>query len=130
VTKGKGAPLLVKGKKSFNVWQMRRALEEAAYYPTSGEYGTEGGVDPTSVPVNDAAPWVQTGWGLISPARQYKVIEQTLAHMKIRGKATRSKPQGACDFMTANMAARRGYWEQVAIAGQGFGQAGDPYIYC
>ncbi|HEX2293725.1 MAG TPA: S8 family serine peptidase [Actinomycetota bacterium] len=130
VKTGKGAPLLVAGKKKLTVWDMRRALEEAAYYPTTGEYSTEGGVDPTSVPVNDAAPWVQTGWGLISPARQYSVVKEMLAHLGVGGKPTRTKPQAACDFMTANMEARRGYWEQLAVNGEGYGQADDPYVYC
>lgn len=130
VSTGKGEPLLVAGRLQLTVWDMRRALEEAAYYPTTGDYGTEGGTDPTSVPVNDAAPWVQTGWGLISPARQFGVVKETLAHLGIGGKATRTKPQGACDFMTANMEARHGYWDQAALMGQGYGKTEDPYVYC
>ena len=59
-----------------------------------------------------------------------KVIPETLAHLGISGKPTRTKPQAACDFMTANMEARRAYWEQLAINGEGFGQSNDPYIYC
>jgi hypothetical protein len=127
VKSGKSAPLLVSGKRSFSVWQMRRALEEAAYYPGSQEYG---GTDPTSVPVVEQAPWFQMGWGLISPENRYTVIAETLAHLGIDGKPTRTKPQAACDFMTANMEARRAYWEQAAILGEGFGQSDDPYIYC
>ena len=129
-TKGKKNPVMVAGKKSLTVWEMRRALEEAAYYPSTDDYGTEGGIEPTSVPVNDVAPWLQTGWGLISPARQYKVIDQALAHLKVRGKVTRKKPQEACDFMTANMAARHGYFDRLAIFSQSFGKSKDPYIYC
>jgi hypothetical protein len=125
----KEGPALVGGRKSLTVWEMRRALEEAAYYPGTEDFSTEGGVD-TAVPVNDAAPWLQTGWGLISPARQYKVVDQTLARLKIRGKATRSKPQEACDFMTANMAARHGYFDRLAARSESFGQSKDPYIYC
>ena len=75
-------------------------------------------------------PWVQTGWGLISPARQFKVVEEALAHLKVKGKAKRSKPQEACDFMTANMAARHGYFDQAAPNSQSFGKSEDPYIYC
>lgn len=130
VKRSKGEPLLVTGKRSLTVWDVRRALEEAAYYPGVADYGTEGGPDPTSVPVIDAAPWVQTGWGLISPRREYKVVKQALARLKIRGKATRSKPQEACDFMTANMDARHAYWDQLAVNGDSFGKNEDPYIYC
>ena len=67
---------------------------------------------------------------MISPARRYKVIQQTLAHLKIAGKATRTKPQEACDFMTANMEARHAYWDQLAVMSQSFGTSEDPYIYC
>lgn len=129
IVKGK-KPMMVKGSRSFSVWRLRRALEIAAYYPGVADYGTEGGADPTSVPVIDAAPWVQTGWGLVSPARQYKVVQQALAQLGIRGKATRTKPQEACDFMTANMEARHAYWDQLAVNGEGYGKSEDPYIYC
>jgi hypothetical protein len=129
IVKTKEGPSLVGGKDPLTVWEMRRALEQAAYYPTSADFSTEGGVD-TAVPVNDVAPWVQTGWGLISPSRQFKVVEQALAHLKVRGKATRSKPQEACDFMTANMAARHGYFDQAAPNSQSFGKSEDPYVYC
>ncbi len=127
ITKGKGGPLLVSGKHDFTVWEMRRALEEAAYYPGSQDYSQP---DPTAVPVVDQAPWYQTGWGLISPDNEYRVIQETLGHLGIGAKPKRTKPQGACDFMTRNMEARRAYWERVAVFGQGFGQSEDPYIYC
>jgi hypothetical protein len=129
VKKGKKV-LMVAGSRSFTVWQLRRALEIGAYYPGTADYGTEGGPDPTSVPVNDVAPWVQTGWGLISPGREYKVIKETLANLKVKGKATRTKPQEACDFMTANMEVRHGYWDQLAVNSESFGRSEDPYIYC
>ena len=78
----------------------------------------------------DAAPWVQTGWGLISPNGRYKVIKETLARLGVSGKATRTKPQEACDFMTANMQARHGYWDRLAAMGESYGTSEDPYIYC
>ena len=129
IVPSKEGKALVGGKNPLTVWEMRRALEEAAYYPGTDDFSTEGGLD-TAVPVNDVAPWVQTGWGLISPARQYKVVDQALAHLKIRGKATRTKPQEACDFMTANMAARHGYFDNAAFLGESFGTSKDPYVYC
>lgn len=124
---GKGTPLLVSGKRNLNVWEMRRALEEGAYYPGSQEY-TPG--DPTAAPIADQAPWYQMGWGLLSPDNRMKVINQTLAHLGFGAKPERTKPQEACDFMTANMEARRAYWENVAVMSEGFGKTEDPYIYC
>lgn len=124
---GKGTPKLVTGRYDFTVWEMRRALEEAAYYPDAQAY-TPG--DPTSAPVLDQAPWLQMSWGLISPDNRMRVINETLAHLGIGGKPQRTKPQGACDFMTVNMQVRRAYWERAAVLSEGFGQSEDPYIYC
>ena len=127
ITDGKGGPALVSGKFDLTVWEMRRALEEAAYYPGSQEYSPG---DPTSAPVADQAPWYQMGWGLISPDNRMQVIKETLAHLGVGTKPERTKPQEACDFMTANMEARRAYWENAAVLSEGFGQTEDPYIYC
>ena len=124
---GKGTPKLVTGRHDFTVWEMRRALEEAAYYPDAQAYAPG---DPTSVPVADNAPWYQMGWGLLSPDNRMRVINETLAHLGIGGKPKRTKPQEACDFMTSNMEARRAYWERAAVLGDGFGRSEDPYIYC
>ena len=123
-----GEPLLVSGgATSFTVWDIRRALEEAAYYPGMADYSPP---DVGSVPVNDQAPWLQTGWGLISPQESYDVVEKTLAALGVRGKAEATKPQEACDFMTQNMNARHAYWDHVAVLGDGYGKSEDPYIYC
>lgn len=119
--------LVAGGDVSMTVWDIRRALEEAAYYPGLADYSPE---PDGSVPVNDQGPWFQTGWGLISPDRKYDVIERALASLGIRGKATADKPQQACDFMTANMAARHAYWDRAALMGDGYGKSEDPYIYC
>jgi hypothetical protein len=127
VADSKEGPLLVSGKYDLTVWEMRRALEEAAYYPGSQDYSPDA---DTSVPVASQAPWYQMGWGLITPEGAMKVVPETLAHLGISGKPKRTKPQAACDFMTANMEARRAYWENAAVLGQGFGKSDDPYIYC
>ena len=124
---GKGGPLMVDGTRQLSVWDMRRSLEEAAYYPGSQDYAPG---DPTSLPVVEQAPWYQMSWGLISPDSGRRVIPETLSHLGFGAKPERTKPQEACDFMTANMEARRTYWEQIAVLGQGFGQTEDPYLYC
>ena len=131
IVKGTKTPLLVDGKFSFDVWEMRRALEEAAIYPKTSDYGGQSGVDPTSVPVVDVAPWVQTGWGLISPDPRFDVVDETLAGLGVtKAKAKRSKPPEACDFMTANMEARHSYWDRLALLAESYGSSEDPYIYC
>lgn len=122
----KGEPHLVVGKLNLTVWEMRRALEEAAIYPKSSEYST----DPTATPVNDDAPWYQTGWGLITPKTKARVIEEALRQLGLGSAPKREKSQDACDFMTQNMQARRAYWNQAAAMGDSFGSDEDPYIYC
>lgn len=122
--------LLVAGKHRFTVWEMRRALEIAAHYPTTSDYNASEGATSTAMPVNDAAPWLQVGWGLVTPDRKLGIVKETLAQLKVAGKPKADKPQGACDFMTANMEIRRAYWENLAARSEGFGQSEDPYIYC
>ena len=135
VTKGVKTPVMVAdGKDSLTNWHLRRALEESAYYPSATDYspGTgDGGLfGATSVPVNDAAPWLQTGWGVITPDKEHSVIEETLAHLGIGGKAERSKGAEICAFMTAQLEARRAYYDNAAALGESFGTTEDPYIRC
>lgn len=122
----RGEPHLVTGEFHFTNWEMRRALEEAAVYPRSSQYSA----DPTATPVNDEAPWYQTGWGLITPQKKARVIEEALGQLGIGRAPKREKSQDACDFMTTNMQARRAYWNQAAALGDSFGSDEDPYIYC
>ncbi|MFP5299235.1 MAG: S8/S53 family peptidase, partial [Actinomycetota bacterium] len=128
IVKTEEGPSLIGGPEPITNWEMRRALEIAAPYPTFADYGQT--PDPTAVPMIDAAPWTQAGWGLITPERRYDVVAETLAHLGLGSKPKTSKPQQACDFMTANMEVRHLYWDNVAVFGQGFGKSKDPYIYC
>jgi hypothetical protein len=126
VTTVGGRRVMVGGSRPLSVWQLRRALEEAAAYPRTADYSP----DPRALPVPDAAPWTTTGWGLVSPAPDYRVVDEALAHLGVRGRITRRKPAEACEFMTANMQARRAYWQRVAVLGDGAGDTRDPYLYC
>ena len=126
------APLMVAGSRSLTNWEMRRALEAGAYYPGFADYRAGAGesLENASTPVIDGAPWLQTGWGLLTPDESRAVVTQTLAHLGFGRKATRSKDQAACDFMTANIEARHAYWDNLAVMGESFGKSKDPYIYC
>jgi hypothetical protein len=129
----RGRKLMVAGRKPLTNWEMRRALEEGAYYLGTGEFTPGPGSSTwnlTSLPVVDAAPWVQTGWGAITPDPERGVVKETLAHLGIGGEATRFKEPEACDFMTANIEARRLYWDNLAVFGESHGTTEDPYIYC
>ena len=127
VTEGVPQPVMVRGNGiDLTNWEIRRALEEAAYYPTISEYKPGG----TDGPVLDPAPWVQAGWGAVTPDPAKRVIPEALAHLGIGGPPTRTKPVGACAFMTANIQARHAWWDRVAPFSQSRGAAGDPYDYC
>jgi hypothetical protein len=129
----RGEKLMVAGRRSFTNWELRRALEEGAYYLGVGEFQPGPGSSPwnlTSLPVLDAAPWLQTGWGAITPDPEREVIKETLAHLGIGAEPARVKDGAACDFMTANIEARRLYWDNLAIFGESHGTTEDPYIHC
>ncbi|HEX8559511.1 MAG TPA: hypothetical protein VF668_15520 [Pyrinomonadaceae bacterium] len=128
-----GEPAMVVGAsgRRVNNWQVRRALEQAAYYPRQQDYKlttTASGL--TSLPVLDPAPWATVGWGVITPAPEHQVVEQALAFLKVRGSVLKYKDQNACAFMTAQIQARHLFWDSW-IDSQSNGYAGgDPYIYC
>ena len=113
-------------------WELRRALENGAYYPRVMDYTvtTTGTYNLTSVPVLDPAPWSQVGWGAITPDPAHGVVEQTLAHLGIRYAVTRYKDYAACQYMTTLIRARQVYWNAVALESQSRLNFNDPYIYC
>jgi hypothetical protein len=112
-------------------WDMRRALEEAAYVLTTADYeANAGAVLETAVPVNDAAPYLQIGWGAITPDPERGVIEQTLAHLGIDGEVTRTKDAATCGFMTLNIEARWAYWDVASPMSDSWMTSDFPYEYC
>lgn len=120
------APVMVEGNGlSLTNWEVRRALEEAAYYPTIGDWSP--GQDP---PIPDAAPWTLAGWGVVTPDPEHEVIPEALAHLGVGGEPTRTKGPDACAYMTANIHARRAWWNAVAPFSQSNGNLDDPYEYC
>ena len=122
--RGGGMPLMVERKRASGLagggltnWDLRRALEEGAYYPTTAEYDPLQNIeeDLTAVPINDVAPWAQAGWGAITPDPEHGVVGETLAHTGIAqfGPPTRFKSELTCAFMTLNIEARHAYWDTV-----------------
>ena len=146
------APVMAAGNgQSVTNWQIRRALEEAAFVPTVTDY------DPTTLPddvlglsiglpINPAAPWLQIGWGEISADSSKHVVENALAVLGFGGGQGLGKAMGFCEFNTLLMQERIAYWNQVVPAvrpilievdpvGLGSGEAGGPaattpYIFC
>jgi hypothetical protein len=93
-------------------WDLRRALEEGAFYP--------------STPLPVAA--LDYSWGAITPDPEKGVIAETLAHLGF-GEPTRVKDADTCSVMTVNIEARQAYWNNHPRS-EGFCTSADPYIRC
>ena len=105
------APSMVRaGGLDFTNWELRRALEEGAYYPT---------------PANSVQQ--DYSWGAITPDPTKGVVTKTLDNLGF-GTAT-DKGDATCAFMTANITARHAWWDHSPRS-QSFLAAGDPYLYC
>jgi hypothetical protein len=117
---------------SFTNWDVRRAMEEAAYFPTIDEYDpVEGAFDLLGIPVPPFAPEALVGWGAITPDTEHEVVSQALAHLGIDGEVTRTKETDVCVFMTSVYTARHVYWDNIAIESETFQNGSeDPYVYC
>jgi hypothetical protein len=135
---GDARPLLLDGEldgvpfKRTN-WELRRALEEAATYPGVTEWNPSADqhpLDATNIPVLDPAPWLTTGWGLITADPDRGVVPEFLAHLGVEGDPTRFKDEAACSFNTTMIQIRTWYWNNYAFLGESWMQDDDPYIAC
>lgn len=131
VTAEGAAPLLVTGGHELTNWELRRAFEEAAQYPTLDGYDpVEAAFDLGATPVVEQAPYLQTGWGLFTPDPAYGVVDEALAQAGVRGEPRPAKGGEACDFNTAQFELRKAYWDNVAIGSESLFTSEDPYIRC
>lgn len=135
ITSVQGVPTMVTGSTTATNWQLRRALEQAAHVPGTGSYDPVKGVfDLGALPVNDAAPWAQVGWGDLSAAPEKGVVAGALRAL---GGDNLGKPAGFCNFQTGVITVRKAYWDRVAplvpaITGERppGAPAQDPFIAC
>lgn len=126
-----GTPVMAQGAaRTVTNWELRRALEEAAYYPSVFDYDPLQGATDQSVPVLDPAPWTQVGWGAITPDPEHRVVEEALAHLGLRGAPARFKDYGACQFQSTMIQSRHAYWDNLIVTSESWMQGYDPYIYC
>ncbi|MEX1162516.1 MAG: S8/S53 family peptidase [Nitriliruptor sp.] len=124
-------PVLVDGPDPLSVWDLRRALEEAAAYPTTAEWDPVDAIfDLVTTPVIDAAPWATMGWGLVTADPDRGVVAELLAHLGVEGEPTRTKSTDACDAMTAQFELRYAYWNSYAFLGESWLTDEDPYVRC
>lgn len=125
--------LMVAGKgRQLTPWQLRRAFEEAAAYPSTSDYKPADSVleDTGAQPVAEQAPYVQTGWGVFSTRTQYRVVDEALAQLQVRGKVTRVKDDETCTYMTSQHDSRFAYWNRTNVGSESFMTSEDPYVAC
>ena len=134
VETGKPAAMLVSGSQRITNWDLRRALEQAAFVDYSPEdYSLPAPVldlpPINALPINTEAPWLQLAWGDLSTQPAKGVLQETLAHLGL-GAPTRGKPDGYCNYMAGQMRQRQTYGD---ARGQATGEVvpnPNPYRYC
>jgi hypothetical protein len=131
VTEGVEQPLMVTGAHELTNWELRRAFEEAAHYPGLADYdAVEGVFDGGALPVVDAAPYLQTGWGVFSTDPRYGVVGESLAQLGVAGEARPAKGGDACTFNTAQFELRKTYWDNLNLGSESLFTDQDPYLRC
>ena len=122
-------PLMVRGGgREISVWQLRRALEQAAAQPATTNYQPG---SPTSLPVLPVLPALQTGWGVLVPDAASGVIAHGVAVLT-GAQVADTTPAGTCDVQTALMQLRRNYWDRLNPLSPSFmnSPASFPVIAC
>lgn len=111
IVSGANGPVMAKGSggREVSVWQLRRALEQAAAQPASTDYQP---ASPTAVPVLPILPAVQTGWGVLTPDAGSGVVARGVEALTGTATEDRSAP-GTCELQTGLMQLRRNYWDRV-----------------
>lgn len=123
---GTQGPVMARGGgREVSVWQLRRALEQAAIQPSAGDYQPG---DPTSLPVQPLLPAAQIGWGVLAP--DDGLYQRALAALA-GDSFTAQTAAGTCEVQTAIMRLRQHYWNDVNPTSPSFmtGSA-SPVIAC
>lgn len=131
---GQPAAMAVGATQRISNWDLRRALEEAAYVDyAAGDYTPPTPVvdlpPVNAIPINPLAPWLQLAWGDLSTVPDKGVIAETLAHLGF-GTPLRDKAAGYCQHMAERMRGRQAYSD---LRGQVSGElvpTPNPYRYC
>lgn len=131
---GGSQPLMVNaGDIAISNWQIRRALEEAAWVPGIEDYDPAAAVYEfgPGYPIPPVAPWAFIGWGVLTDLADKGVIDAAMAHLGLGGEAV-FKSADYCLFNSANMQVRKLYWDNLNVGSETFQNAPDPdpYIGC
>ncbi|HUS25597.1 MAG TPA: hypothetical protein VM369_11675 [Candidatus Binatia bacterium] len=127
-----GAALMVSaGGRTISNWQVRRALEEAAFtgYGVADYDPVAGAGDLVGLPFNDVAPWLQMGWGDLTADTAKGVVAEALAQLGF-GTPTRTKDAGFCEYQAMNMRVRQNFFDAYATGGTNVVPDPNPYIFC
>jgi len=110
IVAGADGPVIVRaGGREMSVWQLRRALEQAAAQPASMDYQPG---SPTSVPILPVLPALQTGWGVLTPDAASGVVARGVAVLT-GAQVADTTPAGTCEVQTGLMQVRRNYWDRL-----------------
>lgn len=105
---GASGPVMARGAgREISVWQLRRALEQAAIVPASTDYQPG---DPTSLPVSPLLPALQTGWGVLAP--DVGLYQRALAALAGGEVGVQTAP-GTCELQTGILRLRQRYWNDI-----------------
>ena len=134
---GNDSPLMAAGVHNgepitISNWELRRALELAAWVPNAYDPNAALAEFAPGVPINPVAPWAQIGWGALTPAAEAGVVANSLKLLGLEEGNGPTKSAGYCEFQNGLIAARKLYWDNVAIFSETFlaPPNPDPYIYC
>jgi hypothetical protein len=127
-----GKPILAAGAgKTISNWQLRRALEVAAYIDPVESYDPiEAVFDLGAIPNPVPASWLVSGWGNLSALAEKNVVPEALAQLGF-GTPGRSKAPNFCDFQTLQHQRRWVYWNNIGYLFNTYAPpATDPLIAC
>lgn len=110
-------------------WQIRRALEQAAWIPEMGDQNP--GADD-ALPIIPQIGFLQIGWGILTTNEAAGVITNTKIALGLEEGEVPSKGLGYCEFQTGIIQLRKIYWDNLNIDSETFlnAPAEDPFIYC
>lgn len=136
-------PAMVRGPAiELTNWQIRRAMEEAAWVPSVSGWTPEGAFHGFTIPVNAAAPWLQVAWGELTTRSEKQVVARALAYLGLGGELPH-KDAGFCEYQSRVIEARHAYWDTVSPGAEAllpendifYGDGAkaldeDPFVYC
>ncbi len=124
------------GGATITNWELRQALEQAAWVPGLGQYDWfEAIFDFFSIPIIPQIAYAEIGWGVLTPDPSRGVVCGALKVLGVQAGTPPTKSARTCDFMTAIHDSRHAYWDDAMFFSDSWFSFhaithGDPYIHC